>query len=152
VETAPHEAVDEAMDFDELLLYGNNDFETTDHGLENTFQLDENMMDPLEAITEFCLNMVPSSSRQNSFTASQIQTPISVPFSDTNLTAYNNLLGRGPALIDGQNSPQIYGTNSLFSDHIGIVEYLVKQKWQLSQAMAPKKDAWYVWYSVSYQE
>lgn len=59
--------------------------------------------------------------------------PLSFTLSQTGPAAYNHLANAGPLLLSGHQG-KVHKTNSIFSDHIFSIEYLLRQKWTSSES------------------
>ena len=69
------------------------------------------------------------------------QLPLNFYFSQMGPAAYTDIVEKGPLLVHGPHG-QLRRTNSLFSDHITVVEHFLKQKWKNAGALLNKSDDW----------
>lgn len=68
---------------------------------------------------------------------SGLQVPRSLPV-HIGSDAYGSIVDRGPLLVNGHDF-QLRGTNSLFSDHIAVLEHFLRKKWVSSGAVMKHK-------------
>ena len=87
------------------------------------------------ALTMFCKN--------GSYDSPMSQLPLYFSFSQMGPAAYADVAVKGPLLVRGPGG-QLHRTNSLFSDHIAVVEHFLRQKWLNAGALLNRGDEWYV--------
>lgn len=75
----------------------------------------------------------------NAFSSPLNQTPLTFSFTHMGPAAYADISKKGALLVQGAHG-QLRRTNSLFSDHITVVEYFLRQKWMNVGALMNRGD------------
>ncbi len=88
--------------------------------------------------------------KNGSYNSPMSQLPLSFSFSQMGPAAYADVAAKGPLLVRGPHG-QLHRTNSLFSDHITVVEHFLRQKWLNAGALLNRGDEWYVKFSLYFR-
>lgn len=75
----------------------------------------------------------------NTFSSSLNQIPVTFSFTHMGPAAYADISEKGALLVQGPHG-QLRRTNSLFSDHVTVVEYFIRQKWMDVGALMNRED------------
>jgi Domain of unknown function (DUF3425) len=75
----------------------------------------------------------------NAFSSPLNQIPLTFSFAHMGPAAYADIAEKGALLVQGPHG-QLRRTNSLFSDHVTVVEYFLRQKWMNVGALMNRGD------------
>lgn len=122
-------------DFDEMFMYQDESSQALEPVIQQGYELDDCMLNHVDTIN----NVGPGTAMSSNmllYNNRDVRMPPSLPYKSTDMghVAHKNLLGREPILMDSVDGT-LHRTNSVLSDHINVIEHLVRQKAKTSGAL-----------------